>query len=189
MKRKIKGRDDMKKCCKCKKNKNISEFDFRNDSNKYREDCKKCRKKRINSHYKKNKKEINEKHKKYNKKHKKDKKEYDKARYLKNKDKRKEYNRRRRAKKEKVGEYFSIEDERFIRNLFNNECFCCKSKNNLAIDHIYPLSKGNPLTLKNACVLCKSCNSSKAAKNPLKFFGKAKFKKLLSIIKIGLGRA
>ena len=41
------------------------------------------------------------------------------------------------------------------------QCRNCSDQNDLAIDHIIPLSKGGNDDLSNLQILCKSCNSSK----------------------------
>ena len=46
----------------------------------------------------------------------------------------------------------------------------CKIDSNLTLDHHFPLSKGNALTITNCIILCMSCNSSKGAKNPIDFY-------------------
>jgi len=97
-------------------------------------------------------------------------------------DKIREKSRRRRAKKLEVNEIFTSQDERFVYNLFNNECFNCKNKDNLCIDHVRPLSKGNALTVKNACVLCVSCNSSKGDKCPEEFYTESRFIELMNVL-------
>ena len=38
------------------------------------------------------------------------------------------------------------------------------------VDHFFPLSKGFPMSIVNAIVLCKSCNCSKHDKSPFEFF-------------------
>ena len=81
-----------------------------------------------------------------------------------------EISRRRRAKKLEVGENYTKEDEAFTKRLFDHACFNCGSTENLEVDHYRPLSKGNALTLTNAIILCKSCNSSKSSKDPEQFF-------------------
>ena len=85
--------------------------------------------------------------------------------------------------KQGIGECFTPNDEKLIMNLFNNACFNCGSNKSLQIDHIYPLSLGNPLTLQNASVLCINCNSSKGNKNPIEFFGNDKFNSLINILR------
>ena len=44
-------------------------------------------------------------------------------------------------------------------------CTYCGSTEDLTIDHIVPLSKGGSHRPENLCVACRSCNSSKGAKN------------------------
>jgi len=41
-------------------------------------------------------------------------------------------------------------------------CVTCKSKENLSIDHIHPVSKGGGDEFKNLQVMCRSCNSHKS---------------------------
>lgn len=43
----------------------------------------------------------------------------------------------------------------------NFTCQLCGSRRFLAIDHIYPRSKGGPTVAENLQTLCKSCNSAK----------------------------
>ncbi|KKK75223.1 hypothetical protein LCGC14_2875830, partial [marine sediment metagenome] len=52
------------------------------------------------------------------------------------------------------------------------------------IDHHYPFCGGNKLTLYNAVVLCRSCNSRKGYKNPKKFYTLGKLKLLENKLKI-----
>jgi len=93
-----------------------------------------------------------------------------------------EKDRRRRSLVLKVNEYFTAADEAFTFTLFNNKCFNCGKDKDLCVDHVKPLSKGNALTRKNACILCKSCNSSKSDKNPEDFYTKEKFSELMNIL-------
>lgn len=86
--------------------------------------------------------------------------------------------RRRRAQERKIKENFTSIQEDITRKAFNNKCFNCKSTKKLCIDHHRPLSKGHPLTLQNAVVLCFPCNTSKLAKDPEDFYGIKKCKQL-----------
>ena len=86
--------------------------------------------------------------------------------------------RKRRAMKKKIKENYTIKHSVITFNAFNNKCYNCKSTEKLEIDHHRPLSKGYPLTLKNAVILCRSCNSSKGNKSPEDFYGRYKCKKL-----------
>ena len=78
--------------------------------------------------------------------------------------------RRRRAKKLKLNEIFTAEDQTFTFNLFEGKCAICGTTKKLEIDHWHPLSKGNPLTRENAVLLCKYCNCSKGNKEPNEHF-------------------
>jgi len=78
-----------------------------------------------------------------------------------------------------VRENYTAEDEAITLKAFNNRCFNCGSNKNLTIDHHRPISKGNPLTLINAVVLCQSCNSSKSDKDPKEFYTRRQLKKLI----------
>lgn len=83
----------------------------------------------------------------------------------------KEDKRKRRIKKKSLKEKFTPQQEKLTREVFSNRCVNCGSVENLCLDHYYPLSKGNPLKPTNACILCRSCNSSKGSKDPVEHFG------------------
>ena len=87
-----------------------------------------------------------------------------------NPEKRRASKAKRRAMKKGVKEDFSAKERLACLERFNHECFKCNSKENLAIDHYRPLSKGNALTRTNAIILCGSCNSSKNDKDPEDYF-------------------
>lgn len=80
------------------------------------------------------------------------------------------YSSQRRQRKRDIGEGINKNLYKQVYFKFNNKCYICKSKNNLALDHHYPLSLGNPLTINNAVLLCQSCNSSKSNKLPESFY-------------------
>ena len=81
--------------------------------------------------------------------------------------------RKRRARKNKVSENYTKEDEQYTRSLFFNKCAICGSLECLTIDHWYPLSLGHPLTRKNAVLMCRSCNSTKHDNMPLNIYDKS----------------
>lgn len=95
-----------------------------------------------------------------------------------NKDKMREASRRRRANSLKVGENYTINDEAITMSEFNKRCYNCGSTSKLHIDHHRPLSKGYPLKIDNAVILCSSCNSSKGSRNPEDFYTNKKYLKL-----------
>ena len=112
-------------------------------------------------------------------------KEYIKSWQEQNKDKTKEYRRnwksnnkpvvregvrKRRAKRKRVNENYTKEDEQYTRELFDHKCANCGSTEGLCIDHHNPLSKGFSLNRKNAVLLCNSCNCSKSNKSPEDFY-------------------
>ena len=185
-----------KRCNGCNKNKSVNEFNTRKlKSGKigYRFLCIPCERKYKNNWADKHKDELTDRarekrkedperfaktKKKYNDSHK----EVSSAQGVRwrknNPDKNREKSRRYRAQKSSVEENFTKKDEKFIKELFKNKCFNCGSKNKLQIDHHYPLSKGNPLTIFNAVLLCKSCNCSKGNKTPEEFYNAAQIKRL-----------
>lgn len=76
----------------------------------------------------------------------------------------------RRQRKSRVNDTISRNIIQIVYNKFNYKCFKCNSENKLAIDHHYPLSKGNTLSLDNAVLLCKKCNSEKSNKLPEDYY-------------------
>ena len=73
-----------------------------------------------------------------------------------------------------------------IRCVFENKCIKCGSSNKICLDHHRPLSRGFSLTIDNAVLLCKKCNSSKGAKMPEDFYSKEELETINNkILKIG----
>ena len=93
-------------------------------------------------------------------------------------------NRKKRAKRKQLQESYDRLDAQITMREFSNQCFNCKSNKALHIDHHYPFCGGNKLTLYNAVVLCRSCNSRKGYKNPKKFYTLGKLKLLENKLKI-----
>jgi hypothetical protein len=67
---------------------------------------------------------------------------------------------------------FSVEQRRLLWNSDENKvCASCKCKldwTNFEMDHVKPHSRGGATDLKNAALLCRSCNASKGAKRSAK---------------------
>lgn len=185
-------------CIACFEIKNIENFEFRGDSEKYRNICSSCcvskrklkRKsnapikiKLTNEEIKNNKKEYHKKWMKSDRIKYPDKYRLIGARWRKqNPEKMRAYKRKRRAKRIKIDENYTISDEAITRDIFNNKCFKCNSIEKLAIDHHYPLSKGNKLDVGNAVILCSSCNSTKWAHPPNEFYTKVEFVKVTMLL-------
>lgn len=91
-----------------------------------------------------------------------------------NKNKIFEIRNRRRERNFGVNNRYSKNHREITLIIFDKKCFNCGSTKKLTIDHHLPLAKKNPLTIKNAVVLCKSCNSSKKDKLPREFYSSEK---------------
>lgn len=91
--------------------------------------------------------------------------------------------RRRRAAKLKLNEQYSEADEQITRKIFSNRCFRCNSATDVHIDHHYPLSKGFALSIDNAVLLCKTCNSTKNAKMPEDFYSESEILEINELLK------
>lgn len=87
-----------------------------------------------------------------------------------NKDLRASYSIKRRQMKKKIFESLSKKTIQEIYLKFNYKCYVCNNKNDLCLDHHYPLKLGNPLTVNNGVILCKSCNSIKRDRLPESFY-------------------
>jgi 5-methylcytosine-specific restriction endonuclease McrA len=70
-----------------------------------------------------------------------------------------------------------LTNEQWIKCLdyFNNECAYCGKNGKLTIEHFVPLSNGGELTINNIICVCRSCNSSKQAKDFFEWYPKQKF--------------
>jgi len=90
--------------------------------------------------------------------------------------------RKRRAIKRCVDENYLVVDEKLTYKLFDNKCFNCDSVDNLTIDHNLCLSSGNALTIQNAVLLCRSCNSRKGSKLPEEFYSLKQLVRLNNIL-------
>jgi 5-methylcytosine-specific restriction endonuclease McrA len=76
---------------------------------------------------------------------------------------------RRRARQNAAEGRFTAADVRALETRQKGKCACCRQKRKLAVDHIVPLAKGGTNWPNNLQLLCKSCNSSKHAKDPISF--------------------
>ncbi len=111
----------------------------------------------------------------YHEEHRAERAEYHKRWRTNNREKIRAIGGRRRARKLGVSEQFTDSEVEFVRVFWGNRCAVCgrtkeEEGRELAIDHWHPLSKGNPLTMKNAVLLCMKHNCRKAAKEPSDVF-------------------
>lgn len=78
-----------------------------------------------------------------------------------------------------------------ICELFNNSCAYCGSEHNLTMDHVVPAASGGLTEYGNIIPACKSCNSSKNAKDVIEwytaqtFYDKARLENILKFIRVG----
>lgn len=173
----------MKKCTKCRIDKDESEF--RRDSQKsdgLYSSCKACVSLWVSAH----KEYYRDKKREYREKDEHKIRTYRREYYLKNVDQEKEAaklwagsNRlkrrisessRRAAKRRSSGKY-GKEDVEALLSLQKWKCACCKGKVGkiFHIDHVMPLSKGGSNSKDNLQILCPTCNMQKKDKHPVKF--------------------
>lgn len=93
------------------------------------------------------------------------------------------YNSLRRDKKKNFDCDYTYKQKQATLKAFNHKCFNCNSIEHLAVDHYYPLSDNNSLSLSNAIILCRKCNSSKSDKLPEDFFTIDKWQKAEELMK------
>jgi len=143
-----------------------------------------ARKEKRNEYQLAHKEEIKAQRKQYDQEHLKEHAERQRKWRKKHPDKMRQTKKKRRALKSKVKEMYTTADEAYTLELFKHKCFNCDSIQNLCIDHVRPLSAGFALTRQNACVLCKSCNSSKRDKMPEDFYPPDKLQELFLLLGI-----
>jgi 5-methylcytosine-specific restriction endonuclease McrA len=64
---------------------------------------------------------------------------------------------------------FTADDVSRITKAQGGKCACCRKRHKLTVDHIVPLVKGGSNWPSNLQMLCRPCNSSKSAKDPIRF--------------------
>ena len=173
---------DVSVCSKCKKEKPLSDFYWRNDRGKYRRDCKKCvivypkrKQERDKKYYSKNRENILSKSKKYYSENKKKIAEKNKT-WRKNNPKRtRELARKGRSKRRAIQKGVTVGNVSNLTILLckqNGMCANCKIKGEgvkFHIDHIVPLSNNGLHCNSNIQVLCQECNMSKGNKDPVQW--------------------
>lgn len=64
----------------------------------------------------------------------------------------------------------SIVDDERLKMILPQSCCYCGSKENLAVDHLIPRKRGGADTGDNLVWACRTCNSSKCARDLLEWF-------------------
>lgn len=54
--------------------------------------------------------------------------------------------------------YWSLKEENYISNIFNNKCAWCESDKKLELEHFIPISKGGNTQPGNCYLCCEKCN-------------------------------
>ncbi len=97
-------------------------------------------------------------------------KEATKAHWLAFPEKYTQYRANRRARKHNaLGGGITATDIARLSKSQKYKCAYCKKVKPLTLDHIKPLALGGEHDVSNAQMVCKSCNSSKGAKDPFAF--------------------
>lgn len=91
--------------------------------------------------------------------------------------------RKRREREAGVKNNYTKKHYYITMMVFDSKCFNCGSKKNLTIDHHKPLFHGYALSIDNAVVLCKPCNSSKKDIMPEDFYSKKQIKEIKKLFK------
>jgi 5-methylcytosine-specific restriction endonuclease McrA len=78
------------------------------------------------------------------------------------------YSNQRRVREAENGGSFTCEDVTDLRNLQKGRCAVCKTKpTKLEVDHIVAVTKGGRNDRRNLQLLCRTCNASKGARDPI----------------------
>ena len=163
-------------CNRCGLDKNLSEFEFRNDRKAYRKQCRSCVSKHRANYYLKHQDDIKNKSRIWSINNKEKSNASKKSWAKKHPDKVKEaiklcQHKRNAIMRGAEAEKFSIND---IIKTYGNICYYCGGGKFEHIDHYIPLSKGGGHILANVRPACASCNLRKGSKNPEVFINMIK---------------
>jgi 5-methylcytosine-specific restriction endonuclease McrA len=76
---------------------------------------------------------------------------------------------RRRARLNGSSDNYTAEELANLRAKAGGKCALCNAHRTLTVDHIVPLSRGGSNGIRNIQFLCRRCNSSKGARDPIEF--------------------
>jgi 5-methylcytosine-specific restriction endonuclease McrA len=79
------------------------------------------------------------------------------------------WNHTKRARRLAAEGRFCAADVTRITKAQGGKCACCRNRRKLTVDHIVPLVRGGSNWPSNLQMLCKPCNSSKNARDPITF--------------------
>lgn len=157
-----------RKCTKCGIEKPIIDFNRDNSKKKipYRASCKSCERKNYLLYYtiEENKKKEKTRLRKYALENKERVLALKRLWSSKNKDKIIGYAKSRADKIAKSNKGITQKEWTDLCNKYDNKCLCCGTKENITLDHVFPISLGGADSIINAQPLCGSCNSKKGVK-------------------------
>jgi 5-methylcytosine-specific restriction endonuclease McrA len=165
----------LRKCSKCKKDKDESEF-YKGKDRKdgYFSWCKECCKEHQKKYKETNRKRMKEyriknpnKIKEWREKNREHLREYERKRYELNPERAIQYSRKRKLRMKGIEAKLTQEDWNTLLEAFENKCFICRREEpeiKLTKDHILPISKGGDDSFENIMVICNFCNSRKGTK-------------------------
>lgn len=165
----------IKQCTKCKETKAFDNFHQNKKGDKFglHSHCKECRRLDRRLSYIKYSDKYAEWNSRWNMNNPEKRKEYDinrdkNKRYRKHREwilshpeKKSMYDKKYKHSKSTNGGVLDRYTQELLFMIFGNICCKCKSKTNITIDHIKPVSKGGSNFIYNLQLLCRSCNSSK----------------------------
>lgn len=154
-----------RKCTKCGIEKPLADFNRDNSKKKipYQAICRLCAKKNhliyfsVEEHRQKERNRV----KKYNQEHKERVSAYKKIWNSINRKKVYEYAKNRADRIAASYKGITFQEWADLLNKYDNKCLCCGTKENITLDHVFPISLGGADSIINAQPLCRSCNSKK----------------------------
>lgn len=91
--------------------------------------------------------------------------------------------RRRHREGDKIA--LTVDDVLAIKTKFDFQCFKCRSKIDLTLDHHVPLAKGGKFIIENVVLLCRTCNGLKADALPDEFYSVEELSVLRNLLESG----
>jgi len=150
-------------CNHCKAQKPLSEFHKnKNKKNGHSPECKACANLRSKLRYQREGEKLRRQMADQRKKDYEYRLEIERRSRAKNKDRYRPIKNATQSKRNRLinkKEYEILEKN--LRRIYDSECWFCKTKENISLDYVIPLSRGGTHSAGNMLSLCRSCNSSK----------------------------